>query len=116
MSKFLQITIACCLGLVGCSSNPAADARRETEAVNAMAKPGVTADSIREALIARGYACIDGSGDFLTETGTIATAPIYISCSKNVGGTLVCAYRMDVIVVVRDEAADVHVRSGEICL
>jgi len=116
MWKFLRISCACCLGLVGCSSNPAADARRETAAVSALAKPGVSADSVRAELIARGYACADGSGRFLTETGTIATAPRYISCSKNVGGTLVCAYRMDVIVVARGEAADVHVRSGEICL
>jgi len=118
VSGFCRIAFVGVTGVVlmSCSADPSGDARREEASVRALGHPGTSVESIRSALTRRGYECADGSGEFVTDDGSLAFATRYVACAKNVGGTLVCAYRMDVKLVPREGIADIHVRSQEICL
>ena len=102
--------------LVGCDAYAGARAQGEATSVRALAQPGVSAESIRTALTRRGYGCSDGSGQFLAEGGSIASAPRFVYCDKNVARTLVCTYRVQVIVVPLKHSAVIHAHPGSACL
>jgi hypothetical protein len=105
--------------LGGCDSD-ASDARavaqREAALVRALAKSGETVESIRLVLTRRGYTCADQSGLFAVEGGSTASASRFVHCAKKVAGTIVCAYRIQVILVPRDASPEIHVHNGEVCL
>ena len=117
--SWLQRTVFVCglaALLVGCDAYAGAEAQREAASVRALAQPGSSTDSIRAVLTHRGYTCSDGSGQFLAEGDSVASAPQFVYCNKKVAGTLVCAYRVQVIVVPRDNSAVIHAHSGSQCL
>jgi hypothetical protein len=107
-----------CLSVVlpGCDAYANAKTEREAVSLRALARPGSSAESIRSSLTQRGYGCSDGTGPFLTEAGSTASSPHFVYCSKEIAVSLFCAYRVQVIVVPREPAPDVHVHPGSACL
>jgi len=118
MGSVQRIVFVGCLSalLPGCDVYANAKTKREAASVRALASPGSSADSIRSELIRRGYACSDETGSFLSEAGLTASAPHFVYCSKEIAGSMVCNYRIQVIVVPREPVVDLHVHPGSSCL
>ncbi len=103
--------------LTGCGPDPGDVALLDENSLDELAERGASVDDRSNLLTGLGYDCSNKSGPFTRADGSLASAPAYVWCHKTMPESLICSYRVQVILVPHSAGGtETHFARSESCL